>query len=45
MRWAGLVERIDEWRGTYRVLVGKYERNRALGKPRLRCKDNIKIGF
>ena len=30
-------------RGAYRVLVGKYEGRRALGRPRLRWEDNIKM--
>jgi hypothetical protein len=29
----------------YRVLVGRPEKRRPLGRPRLRWKDNIKIGF
>ena len=43
MRWAGHVARMGERRGIYRVLVGKPEGKRALGKPRLRWEDNIKI--
>jgi hypothetical protein len=34
MRWAGHLARMGEIRGVYRVLVGKPERKRALGKPR-----------
>jgi hypothetical protein len=30
-------------RGVYRVLVGKPEGKRPLGRPRLRWEDNIKI--
>jgi len=30
-------------RGVYRVLVGKPEGKRALGRPRCRWEDNIKI--
>ena len=30
-------------RGAYRVLVGIYEGRKPLGRPKLRCKDNIKI--
>ena len=30
-------------RGIYRVLVGKPERKRPLGRPRRRCEDNIKM--
>jgi hypothetical protein len=34
---------MGERRGVYRVLVGKPEGKRPLGKPRLRWEDNIKI--
>jgi hypothetical protein len=30
-------------RGAYRVLVGKPEGKRSLGRPRLRWEDNIKM--
>ena len=40
MRWAGHVARMDEERGAYRVLVGKLERKRPLGRPRRRWVDN-----
>jgi hypothetical protein len=30
-------------RGAYRILVGKHEENRKLGRPRSTGKDNIKI--
>jgi hypothetical protein len=30
-------------RGVYRVLVGKSEGKRALGRPRLRWEDSIKL--
>jgi len=43
MRWAGHVARMGEGKGVYRVLVGKPERKRPLGKPRLRWEDNIKM--
>ena len=45
MKWAGNVACMGERRGVYRVLVGKPERNRTLGRPRSRWKDNIKIDF
>jgi hypothetical protein len=32
-----------EGRGVYRILVGKPEGKRPLGRPRLRCEDNIKL--
>jgi hypothetical protein len=34
---------MGEGRGVYRILVGKPEGNRQLGRPRRRQKDNIKI--
>jgi len=43
MRWTGHVVRMGKIRGVYRFLVGKPERKRPLGKPRLRWEDNIKI--
>ena len=43
MRWAGHVARMGEGRGVYRVLVGKPQRRRPLGKPRHRWEDNIQM--
>jgi hypothetical protein len=43
MRWAGHVARMGEGRGVYRVLVGKPESERPLGRPRRRWEDNIKL--
>jgi len=43
MRWARHVGRVGARRGVYRVLVGKPERKRPLGKPRRRWEDNIKM--
>jgi hypothetical protein len=43
MRWAGHVARMGEERGVYRVLVGKPEGKRPLGRPRRRWVDNIKM--
>ena len=37
--------RMGEGRGVYRVLVGKPEGKRPLGRPRLRWEDNIKMGL
>jgi len=42
MRCAGHVVHIGEERGVYRVLVGKPEGKRSLGRPRRRWVDNIK---
>jgi len=36
MRWAGNAARMGEEKGVYRVLVGKPEGNRPLGRPRRR---------
>jgi len=35
--------RLGERRGVYRVLVGKPEGKRPLGRPRRRWEDNIKV--
>ena len=43
MRWAGHVARMGEGRRVYRVLVGKPEGKRPLGRPRRRWEDNIKM--
>jgi len=43
MRWEGHVARMGERRGVYRVLVGKHEGKRPLGRPRRRWEDNIKM--
>jgi hypothetical protein len=43
MRGAGHVARMGEGRGVYRVLVGKSEGKRPLGRPRRRWEDNIKM--
>jgi len=43
MRWAGHVACMREDRGVHRVLVGKPEGKRPLGRPRHRWEDNIKM--
>ena len=43
MRWAGHVARMGGERGVYRVLVGKPEVKRPLGRPRRRWVDNIRM--
>jgi len=43
MGWAGHVARMGESRGVDRVLVGKPEGKRPLGRPRHRWEDNIKM--
>jgi hypothetical protein len=39
MRWAGHVARMGEKRGVYRILVGRPEAKRPLGRPRHRWED------
>jgi hypothetical protein len=43
MGWAGHVVRMGEGRGVFRVLVGKLEGRRPLGRPRHRWEDNIRM--
>jgi hypothetical protein len=43
MRWAGNVAQMGERRNAYRILVGKPEGRRPLGRPRCRWVDNIKM--
>jgi hypothetical protein len=43
MRWAGHVARMGTKRNVYRLLVGKPEGRRPLGRPRRRWMDNIKM--
>jgi hypothetical protein len=45
IRWAGHVARMGEGRGVYRVLVGRPEGKRPLGRPRRKWEDNIKMDF
>jgi len=41
MRWAGHVACMGERRGVFRILVGKHEGKRPLGRPIRRWEDNI----
>jgi hypothetical protein len=43
--WAGRVARMGEKRNAYRILVGKPEGKRPLGRQRLRWVINVKIDF
>jgi hypothetical protein len=43
MRWAGHVAGMGVPRNAYRILVGKPEGNKPLGRPRCRWVDNIKM--
>jgi len=46
MRWAGHVARMGDGSEVYRVLVGKSEGKRPLGRPKRRWDDdNIKMGL
>jgi hypothetical protein len=42
MWWAGHVARMRAGRGVYRILIGRHEGKRPLGRPRRRWEDNIK---
>ena len=43
MRWARHVARMGEERGVYKVLEGKTEGRRLLGRPKRRWVDNIRM--
>jgi hypothetical protein len=43
MRWAGHVTRMGEMRNAYKLLVGKPEGERPLGRPRRRWLYNIRM--
>jgi hypothetical protein len=43
MRWAGHVAQMGEKRNAYRLLVGKPEGKRPLGRPKRRWADNIRM--
>ena len=45
MSWSGHVACMGKRRDTYRVLVGKPEGKRQLGRPRRRWKNNIKMNL
>ena len=45
MRWAGHVQRMGDERGAYRVLVGKPDGKRLLGRPRRIWVDNIRMNL
>jgi hypothetical protein len=45
MRWAGHVARIGEKRNMCRLLEGKPEGKRPLGRPKRRWIDNIKMNL
>jgi hypothetical protein len=43
MRWVGHVAQMGEKRNEYRILGGKPEEKRPLGRPSCRCVDNNKL--
>jgi hypothetical protein len=43
MKWAGHMTRMGEKRNVYRLLVGKPEGKRPLGRPRRRWVDNTRM--
>ena len=43
LQWAGHAALMGEEREVYRILVGKPEGRRPLGRPRCRCVDNIRM--
>jgi hypothetical protein len=43
MRWSGHVARMEEKRNMYRLLMGKPEGKRPLGRPRRKWVDNIRM--
>ena len=43
IKWAGHVARMGDRRDVYRILVGKAEGKRPLGRPRRRWENNIKM--
>ena len=45
MRWVGHVTNMGERRGAYKILAGKPEGKRPLGRPRPRWEVNIKMGL
>jgi hypothetical protein len=45
IRWAGQVARTRAKRNAYRILVGKPEGKRPLGRPRRRWEDTIKMNL
>jgi hypothetical protein len=42
MKWEGHIARLGEERGVYRILVGKPEGKKPLGRPRCKWKYNTK---
>jgi hypothetical protein len=45
MMWVGHVVHMVGMRNAYKILVGKSEGRRPLGRPRCRWEDNIRLDF
>jgi hypothetical protein len=45
VRWAGHVAHTGQKRKAYKVLMGKPERKKSLGRPRRRREDNINLNI
>jgi hypothetical protein len=43
--WAEHVARVGEKRNAYRILVEKLQGKKAVGRPRRKWEDNIKVDF
>ena len=43
LKWAGHVSRMEECRSAFKILTGKHTEKIALGKPRRRWEDNIRM--
>jgi hypothetical protein len=43
LRWAGHVVRMEEGRSAFKILTGKPTGNRPLGRPKLRCENDIRM--
>jgi hypothetical protein len=43
IRWTGHIARMGKKRNAYRILVGKPEGERPLGRPKRRWEDNIRM--
>ena len=44
-RWAGHIARMEEGRGTFKMLTGEPTGKRLLGRPRRRWEDNIRTSL
>ena len=43
LRWTEHVARMEEGRNAFKILTGKFTGKRALGRPRSRWEDNIRM--